>query len=71
MDALTNYQFLIQIDEMLSGFKPAFPYAIREEGKYTQHQITLYRDNYCHKDTEVLSEQPSVLGGSCVNIVLI
>lgn len=66
---LMNYQTLIQIDQMINGYGSNYPFNINEKGKYTQHQITLYRSNYCH--TETNQKQETVSGGSIVSIVLL
>lgn len=66
-----DYNQLIQIDSMLDGLTPKYPFRLNEQAKYTQHQITLYQSNYCHTETEPNEEQPSVIGGAPINIVLI
>ncbi len=71
MDNLQNYQALIKIDSILKNYTPAYPFRINESAKYTQHQIKLYQANYCHTETEPTNEQPSVVGGTTTNIILI
>lgn len=70
-DTLHNYEILVGIDSMLSDYTPKYPFTLNQQAKYTQHQITLYQSNYCHKDIEPTQEQPSVAGGALVDIVLI
>lgn len=68
---LHNYQALINIDAMLNNHLPQYPFTLNEQATFTQHQITLYQSNYCHKDSKETSEQPSILGGAHTSIVFV
>lgn len=68
---LDNYQLLVRIDMIVSGNAPKYPYRLNEQAQYTHHQVALYQSNYCHLDTAPEEEQPSVVGGGIVDIVLL
>lgn len=59
-----NYQALVYIDTVLNNYTPKYPFNLHQQAKYTQHQITLYQSNYCHSETQPVSEQPSIEGGA-------
>lgn len=69
---LANYGALTRLDATLSGYESQYPYRIKEQATYTQHQITLYQANYCHTESEPSQEQPAVTGGALpVQVVLL
>ena len=68
---LRNYQDLIVIDSILNKYTPKYPFNLREQSTYTQHQIMLYQSNYCHTDSEQPQEQPSITGGFSADIAFI
>ncbi len=47
MSTLSNYQTLTRIDSLTMGIIPEYPFRLNEEAQFTQHQIELYRDNFC------------------------
>lgn len=67
---LLQYQYLIDLDAILNNYTPKYPFTLNEQAVYTQHQIKLYQSNYCHTEIEPTQEQPSITGGSTVDIVL-
>lgn len=44
----TDYTYLLKIDTLLKGVQPKYPFQLNEKAKYTQHQLQIYQDNYCH-----------------------
>ena len=70
-NTLRNYYSLTRIDSVLSGIRPKYPFQLNERAKYTQHQITLYKGNFCKTTIEETQEQPSIMGGSTTDIVFI
>ena len=68
---LRNYEMLTEIDLMLNNQQPQYPFTINQQAKFTQHQITLYKSDFCHTEKERTQEQPSVTGGSTVNVVFV
>ena len=45
---------------IVDGIHPTYPYQLNEKSQYTQHQLTLYRGNYCFKE----NVNDTKLGGS-------
>lgn len=64
---IVDYNTLTQIDRLISNTLPEYPFQLNEKAIYTQHQIVLYRNNYCHKETD---EPPSITGGSIANVFI-
>lgn len=70
--SLAEYQTLTRIDLLLDNIRPQYPFQLHEKAKYTQHQLTLYRNNYCFKEDKAQSKSNEVAGGSTsIDIVLI
>lgn len=69
---LKEYQTLTRIDLLLDNIRPQYPFQLHEKAKYTQHQLTLYRDNYCFKEDKPQGKSTHVEGGaSHIDIILI
>lgn len=67
-----NYQALVQIDTVLNGYIPKYPFNLKQQAKFTEHQIKLYQYNYCHTETEQTPEQPSIVGsGNHIEVVFV
>lgn len=52
-DKLTALSFLVKIDLFLDGYEFKYPFNIKQQAKYTQHELELhYKENYCRVDTD-------------------
>lgn len=68
---LEEYQTLTRIDLLLDNIRPQYPFQLHEKAKYTQHQLTLYRNNYCFKEEKPRSKNEIEGGSEHIDIVLI
>ncbi len=71
-----NYELLVQLDMALNALTPKYPFRLNQEAKYTQHQVELYKKNYCHVENapsskEEVQEQPSLTSGAPINIAVV
>ena len=48
-DNLKNYTFLTRIDIALDNLETQYPFKINDNIKYTQHNIKLYKSDFCFK----------------------
>ena len=47
---IDNFALLARMESVLSGRKTRYPFNVKEQAKFTQHQITLYLANFCRKE---------------------
>lgn len=67
-----QYQSLIHIDTVLNGYVPKYPFNLNQQAKFTEHQIKLYQNNYCHSEIEPVPEQPSITGsGNRIDVAFV
>lgn len=58
---LVDYTFLTRIDIALDKLETQYPFKINDSIKYTQHNIKLYKSDFCYKDKKEAT-------GGCSNV---
>jgi hypothetical protein len=59
---LIDYTHLTRIDIALENLETQYPFKINDSIKYTQHNIKLYKSDFCYKDKK------ETAGGGCSNV---
>ncbi len=58
---LDDYSELVKLELTINGMRSKYPFTINERATYTQHELELYKQNYCNEKS----------GGGKTDIVMI
>jgi len=45
---IDNYSTLVRLDLIINGMQSKYPFVLNEQAKYTQHEIQIYKQNFCN-----------------------